>query len=82
MSGVVAEWLERLKGQCFTPSIVTPSTSTAHSRSTCRREPTIGVGPELNLPDHPEVYGLDDIAAITDATHQRSGRITTRDEEA
>jgi hypothetical protein len=42
----------------------------------------IGVGPELNLPDHPAVYGLDDIAAITDATHQRSGRITTRDEEA
>ena len=27
----------------------------------------IGVGPELNLPDHPEVYALGDIAAITDA---------------
>jgi NADH:ubiquinone reductase (H+-translocating) len=27
----------------------------------------IGVGPELNLPDHPEVYAVGDIAAITDA---------------
>ena len=27
----------------------------------------IGVGPELNLPDHPEVYVVGDIAAITDA---------------
>jgi NADH dehydrogenase len=26
----------------------------------------IGVGPELNLPDHPEVYVVGDIAAITD----------------
>jgi len=27
----------------------------------------IGVGPDLTLPDHPEVYVLGDIAAITDA---------------
>jgi NADH:quinone reductase (non-electrogenic) len=27
----------------------------------------IGVGPELSLPDHPEVYAVGDIAAITDA---------------
>ena len=27
----------------------------------------IGVGPELTLPDHPEVYAIGDIAAITDA---------------
>ncbi len=27
----------------------------------------IGVGPELDLPDHPEVYVVGDIAAITDA---------------
>jgi NADH dehydrogenase len=27
----------------------------------------IGVGPELHLPDHPEVYVVGDIAAITDA---------------
>ncbi len=27
----------------------------------------IGVGPELDLPDHPEVYAVGDIAAITDA---------------
>jgi NADH dehydrogenase len=27
----------------------------------------IGVGPELDLPDHPEVYAIGDIAAITDA---------------
>ena len=27
----------------------------------------IGVGPELSLPDHPEVYVVGDIAAITDA---------------
>ena len=27
----------------------------------------IGVGPELTLPDHPEVYVVGDVAAITDA---------------
>ena len=27
----------------------------------------LGVGPELSLPEHPEVYALGDIAAITDA---------------
>ena len=27
----------------------------------------IGVGPELSVPDHPEVYAVGDIAAITDA---------------
>jgi NADH:ubiquinone reductase (H+-translocating) len=27
----------------------------------------VGVGPELSLPDHPEVYAVGDIAAITDA---------------
>jgi len=31
----------------------------------------IGVGPELDLPDHPEVYVVGDIAAITDAKTQQ-----------
>jgi NADH dehydrogenase len=32
----------------------------------------IGVGPELNLEDHPEVYAVGDIAAITD---QKTGQV-------
>ena len=32
-----------------------------------QRGDRIGVGPELNLPEHPEVYAVGDIAAITDA---------------
>jgi NADH dehydrogenase len=32
----------------------------------------IGVGPELDLPDHPEVYAVGDIAAITD---EKTGQV-------
>jgi NADH dehydrogenase len=32
-----------------------------------QRGSRIGVGPDLTLPDHPEVYAVGDIAAITDA---------------
>ena len=32
----------------------------------------IGVGPELNIPDHPEVYAIGDVAAITD---QKTGQV-------
>jgi NADH:quinone reductase (non-electrogenic) len=32
----------------------------------------IGVGPELNVPDHPEVYAVGDVAAITD---QKTGQV-------
>ena len=32
----------------------------------------IGVGPELNIPDHPEVYAVGDVAAITD---QKTGQV-------
>src|SRR4029077_18015104 len=32
----------------------------------------IGVGPELNHPDHPEVYAVGDIATITD---QKTGEV-------
>jgi NADH dehydrogenase len=31
----------------------------------------IGVGPELTLPDHPEVYVIGDVAAITDSKTQK-----------
>jgi NADH dehydrogenase len=32
----------------------------------------IGVGPDLNIPDHPEVYAVGDVAAITD---QKTGQV-------
>jgi NADH dehydrogenase len=32
-----------------------------------QRGDRLGVGPDLTLPDHPEVYALGDVAAITDA---------------
>ena len=42
-------------------------TSFSRSESSSQRGNRIGVGPELTLPDHPEVYVVGDVAAITDA---------------
>ena len=41
--------------------------SSSRSGSSSQRGNRIGVGPDLTLPDHPEVYVVGDVAAITDA---------------